>query len=277
MKPVRETPKETTITSAENAVYRQLHDTLASKGIKKHETFLVFGERAVRDTLARHPGLIRDLIICQGTADDIVSPIRALAAEVAKAAPAAAHLTLSKALFGELDLFGTRFPLLALRSPEIDEANLNEAPKGLEILCALGDPSNVGALLRSAAAFGASRVILLKECASPLHPKAVRAASASTLATRLSRGPSIQDVITGAVPGRTIALDMSGKPLPGFTWPTDVRLLLGEEGQGVPGRDLAGDRDSGLEFVSIPMQEGIESLNATIAASIAMYAYRAQH
>jgi TrmH family RNA methyltransferase len=260
--------RETTITSLENAVFKQLRDTLASKGIKKHETFLVFGERAVHDVLSAQPSLVRDVIICQRTNDDVVSPVRAFLSSARKAVPAATVLTLSKALFKELDVFGTHSPMLALRTPEIPEADLSVAPHGLEILCALSDPSNVGALLRSAAAFGAARVILLKESASPFHPKAIRAASAATLVTKLARGPSINEI---ASQGKTIALDMKGTPLNDFAWPKDVRLLLGEEGLGVPGER------SSISYVAIPMAKSVESLNATVAASIAMYAYRAQH
>jgi len=259
-----------TIESASNAIFAGWRDLLLAKGIKKQGEFLVSGERAVRDVLDRRAGLVRSLIVCA----DRELP-EALISEARDACegnePRFSVVSLARPLFEELDVAGTRAPILVVRTPEIPDARLQDSPEGLELLCALGDPANVGAVLRSAAAFGVSRVVLLKECASPFHPKAVRAASAATLSTPLFRGPSIRDLPTlateGAVHGPIVALDMDGKDLAAYEWPSSCRLLLGEEGQGVPS-------SSKFEFLSIPMQPGVESLNATIAASIALFSWK---
>jgi len=253
------------ISSRDNEVFGVLAACLEPKGIRKHGYFHVFGRRAVHDTLASHGALARNLILGAGlhTADDALAKI---AGE--KATGQFSLIELSKPLFDELDLFGTKTPILFLQAPEFPAADLTKAPQGLEVLCALSDPSNVGALLRSAAAFGASKIILLQESASPLHPRAVRSASAATLITPLERGPSIRAL--GEIRGPIAALDMHGEDLNRFQWPRDTRLLLGEEGLGVP-EDLPDAR-----LIRIPMQKGVESLNATVAASIALYSYRAQ-
>ena len=52
-----------------------------------------------------------------------------------------------------------------------------------------------------------------------------------------------------------------------FAWPNNARLLLGEEGLGVP------DNIKHSQFIKIPMASGVESLNATIAASIALHSH----
>ena len=70
----------------------------------------------------------------------------------------------------------------------------------------------------------------------------------------------------GSLNGTILALDMHGKNLGTFTWPRNARLLIGEEGQGVPA-------SKAFEFLSIPMAREVESLNATVAASIALYSY----
>lgn len=248
-----------TISSSSNPLVREWLDLHTSKGIRKHSQFLIAGERAVVETLQRFPSLARSLIVCadRHLASPLIARARSLATE-----PKFSVVAVTKAIFDELDISGTHQPLLLAHTPEIPEANLSELPKGLEILCALGDPSNVGALLRSAAAFGASKIIFLRESASPFHPKATRAASAATLLTPLARGPSIKE-IEGAV----IALDMQGTSLASFSWPKNARLLIGEEGQGVPSRKT-------FTYVSIPMQNNVESLNATVAASVALYSYR---
>ena len=58
--------------------------------------------------------------------------------------------------------------------------------------------------------------------------------------------------------------------MPGFQWPKDVRLLVGEEGPGLPPFSFG-------KRIAIPMTESVESLNAVAAASMALYAYRVQH
>lgn len=257
------------ITSAENTLFRTWKECLTGKGIKKHGQFLISGERAIADTLERFPTNARNILV-RGEAAP--APLIQKARKATEGnSPRLSVVSLSLTLFDELDTAGTHAPLMVAQAPELPSADLSVAPKGLEVVCALQDPSNLGALLRSAAAFGANKVILLKECASPFHPKAVRAASAATLVVPIAQGPSIKDlpqVVTD--PSHWIALDMHGKKISAYTWPKDIRLLLGEEGQGVP-------EIKGANEVAIPMAPGVESLNATVASSIALFAYRAQH
>lgn len=257
------------ITSAENTLFRTWKECLTGKGIKKHGQFLISGERAIADTLERFPAYVRNILV--RSEDSPAALIQKARRATEDNSPRLSVISLSTVLFDELDAAGTHSPLLVAQAPELPTADLSLAPQGLEVVCALQDPSNLGALLRSAAAFGAKKVILLKECASPFHPKAVRAASAATLVVPMAQGPSIKDLsakITDA--SHWVALDMHGKKMSTYTWPKDIRLLLGEEGQGVP-------EIKGANEVAIPMAPGVESLNATVASSIALYAYRSQH
>ena len=106
--------------------------------------------------------------------------------------------------------------------------------------------------------------MLLQECATPFHPKAVRAASGQLMKVPLAVGPSIKE-LTG---NQLFALDMDGENIAKFRWPRNVRLVLGQEGPGLP--DLPG-----LTKLKIPMANQVESLNATVAASVALFSYRA--
>ena len=127
----------------------------------------------------------------------------------------------------------------------------------------MGDPLNLGAILRSAEAFGASRVILLEEAANPFLPKAIKASAGSSLRIAMEKGPSL-----GALSGEFIALDLEGTSLPDFRWPANPRLLVGEEGPGLRGLSSA----VCLQKISIPVH-GVESLNAGVATSIALYSF----
>ncbi|WP_245986946.1 TrmH family RNA methyltransferase [Azospirillum thermophilum] len=172
-------------------------------------------------------------------------------------------MLLSPALFRALDVSGTNHPLLVGSVPAIPAIDLTQPPQGLELLCALGDPSNLGALLRSAAAFGPARVVLLEGAAHPFHPKCLRAASNAQFELTLLRGPRWAEVNHAA--GPLVALDAGGEDLTRYDWPADLRLILGEEGQGVPA-------DCPARRLSIPTTGAVESLNATVAASIALFA-----
>ena len=97
------------------------------------------------------------------------------------------------------------------------------------------DPENVGAVVRSAAAFGAAQVILLAESAHPFHPKALRASGGAALAVILREGPSLSE-IPDELP--ILSLSAEGTPLQEAEFPPAFGLLAGMEGPG-PARALA--------------------------------------
>ena len=253
------------ITSADNQVYRSLIDCLQSRGIKKNQQFILAGERATLEILARSRLMVRDVVV---QANDKAEATIQLQVFKNLIPDQAMILALPKELFETLDIHGTRKPLLVVRTPEILPANLDLITPGLEVFCALGDPSNVGALLRSAAAFGASRIVLLKESASPFHPKATRAASGATMITPFATGPSITELAKTKRHQESpwVALDMRGTSMATHHWTKNARLLIGQEGQGVPD-------STEFDYLKIDMQGGVESLNATVACSIALYTW----
>ncbi len=236
------------ITSAQNGKYRRWLSLLESKGIKKEGAALVSGEKLVQELIADSPDLIEEILL----------PPKAKA----EATPFPTTL-LASPLFRELDVIGTHSPLAVIKTKPIPEWEPGP-PAGLELIVSLSDPSNLGALLRSAEAFGATRVILTKECASPYLPKALKAASNATFRVKLASTGSLKDLkIENA-----FGLDMEGEDLAQFTWPRDAHLILGEEGQGLP-------PTLNIKRLKIAMSGKIESLNATVAASIALFSYRA--
>ena len=243
------------ISSAQNAHVKRWVALQEARGIKRFQQCLVLGEPPVRETLAQHPAQCLELIHRART--PVPFPIPAHVKTYALSAP----------LFEKVDLFGTGAPVLVCQIPPFPSADLEVRPRGLEILCPLGDPANVGALIRTAAAMDVKRIILLKESAHPYHPKAIRAASGTTFTMSLAQGPSIRNLPDAAT---LVTLDTQGESLPAFRWPKDIRLLLGEEGPGLPALP-SGNR------LAIPMADSVESLNAVVAVGMALYAYRVQH
>lgn len=246
-------PAPTLIESPHNPHFRHWKALLESRGIKKQRRFLLSGRKTVPEALARYPQRFQALLVS--------------APEQAAQLPLPADLPvfqLSRPLFAELDAFGTGYPLLVGTLPELPVADLSQPPRGLELICALGDPDNLGALLRSAAAFGVGRVVLLAQAAHPYHPKALRAAANAQFELELAQGPDWSG-LTGAA-GPLLALDGRGESLADFHWPRDLRLVLGEEGRGLPG-------ELPLRRLAIPTTGKVESLNATVAASLALFSW----
>jgi TrmH family RNA methyltransferase len=141
-----------------------------------------------------------------------------------------------------------------------------EAPAGplCVYLHAVGDPGNVGTVVRSAHAFGASCVALGPGCADPHSPKAVRASMGSIFAVALAR---VADI--GELPGRLIALAPdAAEPLRGPAGDrpdAPATLLIGAEREGLPAEILARcDLRARIPIAS-------DSLNAAMAATVALY------
>ncbi|NLO80086.1 MAG: RNA methyltransferase [Xanthomonadaceae bacterium] len=241
------------IESPHNPRFKLWKSLLDGRGIRKQQRFLHAGRKAVPEVLARHPERFEAVLCLQ---EDQLAGL--------PLPPALPRYRLAPALFAQLDVIGTRFPLLVGRLPAFPRADLAAPPRGLELVCALGNPDNLGALLRSAAAFGVRRVILLPEAAQPFHPRALRAGANAQFELELLQGPGWTELPAAA--GPLLALDAGGEPLDRFDWPRDLRLVLGEEGKGLP-------PSLPLRRLAIPTTGRVESLNATVAASLALYAY----
>jgi TrmH family RNA methyltransferase len=131
----------------------------------------------------------------------------------------------------------------------------------------VADPGNVGAILRSALAFGASSVALGPGTADPFGPKAVRASMGAIFAVPVARiaagGPR---ELLAALPGRKLALAArAGAPLSDPLPPGELTLLVGAEREGLPAELL----EAADETRHIPIAS--ESLNAAMAATVALY------
>jgi TrmH family RNA methyltransferase len=127
----------------------------------------------------------------------------------------------------------------------------------MELVVPIGDPGNLGALIRSAEAFGVTRAVLTSEAAHPFLPKAVKASAGSVLRLPMARGPALHQF-----PDTCIALDMGGTDIDKFIWPKNAMLAVGEEGKGLGKAHFK-------KRVHIATA-GVESLNAVVAASIAL-------
>lgn len=139
------------------------------------------------------------------------------------------------------------------------------------LLEGLQDPGNVGALIRTAAAFDYSGVVLSGESADPFSPKAVQASAGSVLSVWLRRTARYLDLAKELKKhGCTlVAADVHGEPLKSdFRLPERHALFLGSEGAGLSD-DILVMAD---KKVRIPIdRNNAESLNVAASGAIMMF------
>jgi TrmH family RNA methyltransferase len=134
---------------------------------------------------------------------------------------------------------------------------------------AVQDPGNLGSIMRSAHAAGASAFVVTGEAADLYHPRTVRATMGSIFRLPAARGDTsrllellrLRGIKTmGATPSSSVpftAVDFSGP----------IALFFGREGVGLPGELL----DSMDGTLLIPMEDGVESLSVGAAAAVVLF------
>ena len=200
-------------------------------------------------------------------------PIAVLATEKAAADPEIGRLIArcgSRAVLLAENLFGS---ISDVETPQgvAAEIAIPDDAEGDEtatvFLEGIQDPSNVGAIVRSAAAFGVGKVLLDRECADVWSPKALRAGMGGHFALRVyetGRLPVHLDAFKGTL---ACAVPRGGVPLREAPFKGCVGWIFGAEGRGLREETL---RKAAVR-ITIPMAEGTESLNVAAAAAICLY------
>ena len=170
---------------------------------------------------------------------------------------------------------------------KVEIADVLAKPEGacaplIVVLAGVQDPGNVGTILRTAAAFGATGVVTAATgqsgTASPFAPKAMRASAGAALHLPILTGMALGILLTQLKLNgiRTVAScaheEEAGAMAPWeVQWCEPVALLVGNEGAGLP-EDVVHAADGRIH---IPMATRVESLNAGAAAAVVLYeAYR---
>lgn len=161
------------------------------------------------------------------------------------------------------------------RIPSVSSASvLTPAPALVLAATGLQDPGNAGAIIRSAAAAGATGVVLDELSADPWGWKAIRASMGGAFHLPVVRSRALAALIAEWRRGNVqivATVPRGGVSIYDVDFAPPTAVLLGGEGAGLPD-DLLSAADT---RVSIPMHGNIESLNAAVAAALLCYeAYR---
>ena len=151
-----------------------------------------------------------------------------------------------------------------------EEFFLDENEKALA-LCSVRDPGNLGAVIRSAVAFGVDHIVLTADCADVYSPKTVRSAMGSLFRTKITIVKDFASFISAAKHNgrRVFAAELtdSAKSLHEVGLNGGDVVIIGNEGHGIPS-EISG-MCSGSVY--IPISKKTESLNASVAAAIFMW------
>ncbi len=134
------------------------------------------------------------------------------------------------------------------------------------VLDGLQDPGNVGTLIRTAVACDFTDLYAVNS-ADLYSSKVIRSAMSAHFCIKLHETDSIEKVFELLHGVSKIAADMSGKNIFETTFPSRVALILGNEGNGIS--DFV--RKHADKTVSLPMANGLESLNVAVAGSVIAY------
>ena len=139
------------------------------------------------------------------------------------------------------------------------------------VLSSLRDPSNIGAIIRTAAALNFDRIILSRDCADPFSPKGLRSSMGGIFKLKISYVSSVSEFVEKATAcGRRVyaaELSESAKSINDINVSSDDFIIIGNEGHGIDPSVSSGCTGS----IYIPINPNVESLNASVAAAIIMW------
>jgi TrmH family RNA methyltransferase len=264
------------ITSRENKWLKQFRAALQGTGPRDGEPIGVEGPKLIEEAL--RSALEAEALLVSEDGERAVSRIfRAAGASDAGIERSRVLRTTDKLFEG---VSGTEAPqgvaaLFKQRAWSFDDVvrgagELRGAPPLVIVLAAVQDPGNVGTILRSAEAFGATGAVATRGTADPWSPKALRASAGSALRLPVLRGLAIPVLLAQLKMAKVRIYAASSARVDGRA-AADLRdgaaIFVGNESSGVPVEvERAADA-----VISIPMAGTVESLNAGVAASLVLY------
>jgi TrmH family RNA methyltransferase len=134
----------------------------------------------------------------------------------------------------------------------------------------VGNPGNLGTIIRTVDAVGGTGVILIGDGTDPYHPSAVRASVGTLFRLPIVQVDTVADMLAWCAAQQVAVVTTSGRAPHDYwdvTYPAPCLLLFGNEGRGLPPDVVA----AGDLAVRIPMHGGADSLNLSVAAGVLLY------
>ena len=254
------------ITSRDNSLLRQVR---AVRDGKIDELIFVEGLRLCEE--AQRSNLEIEAVI---VSEELLRKERAVAAieELSRVSKRVASV--SEKLLESVSYTKTPQGIIVLaQRPEASEKRLEASLAANPLIVALheiNNPVNVGAILRTAEAAGATGVITTRNTSDPFSPKSLRGAMGSAFRLPIWSGVSFEEMVEWCRQRgiETVCAEVEAStPYTEVDWTTPRALILGPESTGFTAEELEiADRN-----VSIPMKGDAESLNVSVAAGIFLF------
>ncbi len=173
---------------------------------------------------------------------------------------------------------GLAVAVAPLPAPAFDDLLAQLAPPAEALVVVLdqaSDPRNVGAVLRSAAAFAAAAVVVQDRHAPIESGVLAKAASGALETVPMVRVVNIARALRALAAADFLCLGLdsaAAQPITGQALPKRIALVIGAEGAGL--RRLT--KECCERLACIPIAPAVESLNVSVAAAIALFAVRSQ-
>lgn len=145
-----------------------------------------------------------------------------------------------------------------------EKPDINKLSSGI-VMAKISDPGNLGTLIRTAAALNVKTIVLI-ETVDPYNPKVVQSSAGTLMQVNIFQ-ISWEELIKNKKNKKLYALVVSGGKNPKELDFKDSLLIIGSEAHGIPENWV----DQCDEKMTLPMPGNVESLNAAIAGSIALY------
>ncbi len=263
---MQQSSPHTPITSKDNTAVKHLRSLSESKYRKKEKTFLIEGLKMVEEALRDNLGVktvVAAPSLVQHHGKGVLKLAESRGIDV---------LWVSERLMDALSENKTPQPVMAeVAMKQHSEEGLLANEAGLIILAhQLQDPGNLGTIIRTAEAVGASGLAITQNTVDPFNAKAIRASMGSILRLPVVHiGDIAAFMKTCKQRGfQTVATVLTAEKT---HFDVDLRkptvVVLGQEGAGLP-QDIMTDIDL---RVRIPMANTIDSLNVATAAAVILY------
>jgi 23S rRNA (guanosine2251-2'-O)-methyltransferase len=243
----------------------------------KQDKVYIYGKHALLEALLHHPEVIEKVFLAPGLEDGdvrrLLSQHRIPVAELKEKVTSklgdrdASH----QGVIGLIDVTKLVVPFETfLQTLDAD------AHPALVLLDELQDPHNVGAIIRSAAAFGASGVLMPEHNQAPVTGAVVKTSAGMAFRIPLVKIGNVNDTIKKLKDKGfwVYGLAMEGSNEVGKeTFDRASLFIIGNEGEGIRPKTL-----ENCDFtVRIPMHSRTESLNAAVSAALVLYEWSKQH
>lgn len=259
------------ITSRDNSLLRHAR---AVRDGKNSESIFVEGlrlcEEARRSNLKIEAVIYSDQIARKDRAAELIHEFEDVATKSA---------SVSEKLLASISYTKTPQGIIVLASrPAFTEKDFARRQRGTPLLVVLhriNNPVNLGAILRTAEAAGATGALTTEGTTDPFSPKSLRGAMGAAFRlpiwTDLEYARAVEWCHKRAI--QTICADVKAtRSYNEIDWRKPTALILGAESAGLSPEEIAGANES----IKIPMKESTESLNVAVAAGIMLYEARRQ-